>query len=243
MAAQVGARHTVIAYQLAVGEMAEFDIRDKGVPSDAVILRIRHSAAFAKGVAVTDLDATDSARAPDYRVRVIGVRTENGDSPDMQAQTTVTWAHHDADDDGRLSLNRALLAIADGRIEEAIVPANVAVEVTLAAVLTEHLQGLGIGKKRLEPFMVDAVTYSHQLNVLLPVLLAGTGAPAMDSELRGILDQLRKLRNGIGHRGKPEQPLTKETVGRCVAGAVFGFHYVRLARDFLVKHRASLASS
>ena len=114
MAAQVGARHTAILYRLGVGEVAEFDVRDKGVPADASILRIKHSCGLSTGLAVADLDAIDSARAPDYRVRVIGVRISDSDSTDMQAQTTVTWAHHDADDDGRRSLNRALLAIADG---------------------------------------------------------------------------------------------------------------------------------
>lgn len=151
----------------------------------------------------------------------------------MQASTTVTWAHHDSDDDGRRSLNRALLAMADGRLEEAMVPANVAVEVTLANVLQERLRVLGVSEKRIKPFMTDAATYSHQLNVLLPVVLAGTGAPPLPDDLRGILNRLRDLRNSVGHRGKAKEPLTRETVGECVAGAIFGFHYVRLAAESL----------
>ncbi|MDP9037210.1 MAG: hypothetical protein M3O50_20625, partial [Myxococcota bacterium] len=95
MAAQVGARHTVILYRLGVGDVASFDIRDKDVPADAQLLRIRHQAALAHGAAIVDLDATDSARQPTFLVHVLGVRLE-GEATDMQAQTTVTWAHHDA---------------------------------------------------------------------------------------------------------------------------------------------------
>ena len=243
MATQVGARHTAIMYPLAVGQAATFDVRDKGVPQDATILRIRHSAALADGVAVLDLDGTDSARAPEFVVRVIAVSLGVGGSSDAQIETTVTWAHHDADDDGRRSLNRALLALADGRLEEAIVPANVAVELALNAVLDEHLHAIGISNTRLKPFLTDAATYSHQLNVLLPMVLWGTGAPELQEHLRGVLNRLRDLRNGIGHRGRAKQPLTREVVGECVAGAVFGFYYVRLAGEFLSRRRNEFGST
>ncbi|HEY4242780.1 MAG TPA: hypothetical protein VGM88_23355 [Kofleriaceae bacterium] len=144
IASQVGARHT----------------------KNATILRIRHTAGLANGVSIVDIDGNDFARAPSFTVRVLGVALAEGASTDMQATTTVTWAHHDADDDGRRSLNQALMAIADGRLEEAIIPANVAVELTLAAVLEEHLRDIGVSNTRLTPFLRDAVTYSHQLNVL-----------------------------------------------------------------------------
>jgi hypothetical protein len=175
IAAQVGARHTTIWYRLGVGEMKAFDLRDKGVPADAMILRVAHSAALADGLGVVDLDATDSARVPGLAVRVLGVRLSESDATDMQAQMAVTWALHDADDDGRRSLNRALLAIASGRLDEAIIPANVAVEVTLARVLAEHLRGLRISERRIDPIMTDAATYSHQLNVLLPLVPPAQG--------------------------------------------------------------------
>jgi hypothetical protein len=238
LAAQVGARHTAILYRLGVGELATIDLREKGVPADAVILRVVHRASLAEGLGIVDIDATDSARAPGHSVRVLGVRLSETDATDMQAQTTVTWAAHDADDDGRRSLNRALLAVATGRLEEAIIPANVAVEVTLARVLAEHLRGLRLSEKRIAPFMTEAATYSHQVNVLLPLVLAGTPAPPMSDHLRGILNRLRALRNDAGHRGKAREPLTADVVGECVAGAVFGFHYVRLAADFLAEARA-----
>jgi len=242
IAAQVGARHTAILYRLGVGETVTFDLRDKGVPADAVILRVVHTALMPDGLGIVDLDATDSARPPDFVVRVLGVRLSETDAPDMQAQTAVTWALHDADDDGRRSLNRALLAIANGRLDEAIIPANIAVEVTLGRVLMEHLRALRISEKRIDPFMTDAATYSHQLNVLLPLVLDGTGAPPMSDALRGTLNRLRSLRNSVGHSGRTKEALTAEVAGECVAGAVFGFHYARLAADFLAARRAHTAA-
>ncbi len=239
IAAQVGARHTAIWYRLGVGQTATFDLRDKGVPADAMILRVVHSAGFADGLGIVDLDTTDSARLPGPTVRVLGVRLSEAEVPDMQAQTTVTWALHDADDDGRRNLNRALLAVANVRLDEAIIPANIAVEVTLGRVLTDHLRALRISEKRIEPFLSDAATYSHQLNVVLPLALANTVAPPMNDGLRGTLNRLRGLRNDAGHTGRTKEPLTNETVGECVAGAVFGFHYVRLAAEFLTEERAA----
>jgi hypothetical protein len=238
MAAQVGARHTAILYRLCVGEVASFDIRDKDVPADAQLLRITHRAALADGAAIVDLDATDSARRPGFLVRVLGVRLD-GEATDMQAQTTVTWARHDADDEGRRSLNRALLALADGRLDDAIVPANVAVEVTLARVLSEHLGRVGIARDRQRDFMTTAATYSHQLNVLLPMALHERGAPGMPDHIRGILNRLRDLRNDVGHRGTSRTTLTREVVGECLAAAVFGFHYVRLADQILARREAT----
>lgn len=238
LATQVGAHHTSVLYRLGVGEISTFDLRDKGVPCDAMLLRIVHRA-FPDKFTIADLDATDTARAPGFDVHVLGVRLGDNDATDMQAQTTVTWAIHDADDDGRRSLNRALMAVATGRPNEAIIPANVAVEVTLGRVLTEHMRAIGISEKRIDPFMTDAATYSHQVNVLLPLVLDGSGAPAMSDALRGTLNRLRGLRNAVGHTGKPKEPVTHEVVGECVAGAVFGFHYVRLAAEFLAASRAS----
>ncbi|MDP9036349.1 MAG: hypothetical protein M3O50_16230, partial [Myxococcota bacterium] len=179
-----------------------------------------------------DLDATDSARQPTFLVHVLGVRLE-GEATDMQAQTTVTWAHHDADDEGRRSLNRALLALADGRLEDVVVPANVAVEVTLTRVLSEHLGRVGISRERVRDFMTAAATYSHQLNVLLPAVLHERGARRMPDHIRGLLNRLRDLRNDVGHRGESRTALTRDVVGECLAAAVFGFHYVRLAGEVL----------
>ena len=223
--------------------MLSFDLREKGVPANAQLLRVVHHAS-GEAVAIVDLDATDSARAPTFAIRVLGVPVVGAeDVLDVQGQTTVTWAEHDADDEGRRSLNRALMALADDRLEETIVPANVAVEVTLNRVLGQHLEDVGIGKERAKAFMSDAATYSHQLNVLLPVLLHGTGAPPMSDHLRGLLNRLRDLRNAFGHRGQAKAPLTREVVAECLTAAVFGFHYVRIAAEFLPRRASSNAAT
>jgi hypothetical protein len=59
----VGARQTVILHPLGVGAIEAFDLRDKGVPVDAMILRVAHTAALTEGLGIVGLDATDSARA------------------------------------------------------------------------------------------------------------------------------------------------------------------------------------
>ena len=70
-----------------------------------------------------------------------------GESPrEVSASTSVTWAPHDRDDLGRRQLFDALDALAHGRLERALIPANVAVELTLGHVLTEHFEAIGIAR-------------------------------------------------------------------------------------------------
>ena len=60
----------------------------------------------------------------------------------------------------------------------------------------------------------------------------------MPGYVRAALNQLRGFRNDLAHKGFAEKkPPTSTKVAECLAGAAFGFHYVRLAEEHLTKLR------
>ena len=83
-----------------------------------------------------------------------------------------------------------------------------------------------ISNAYIKPFLDDAATYSHQLNVLLPLVAEWSRVPHLPDHIRGALNRLRRLRNDIAHRGKPEALLTPAEAAEVLCAALFGFRYV-----------------
>jgi hypothetical protein len=100
----------------------------------------------------------------------------------------------------------------------------------LSILMTKYVRQF-CSNKRTSDFLENAATYSYQLNVLLPILCAHYGLRNLSKDVRGTLNELRSLRNQVGHRGKLDKPLTRPTAGRIFVGALFGFHYVRYIRS------------
>jgi len=87
-----------------------------------------------------------------------------------------------------------------GNYEASLIPANVAVEARLFRFLEHNLTRVA-ANETIERFLTVHATYSHQLNVLLPLLVSHLGAPELSSDLRGRLNRLNSLRNDAAHRG------------------------------------------
>jgi len=87
----------------------------------------------------------------------------------------------------------------------------------LSVFLFGYLARRTISNAHIKPFLDDAATYSHQLNVLLPLVAEWS---------RMALNRLRRLRNDIAHRGKPEALLTPAEASEVLCAALFGFRYV-----------------
>jgi hypothetical protein len=83
-------------------------------------------------------------------------------------------------------------------------------------------------------FLDDAATYSHQLNVVLPLVAALGGAPRLPDHIRGLLNRLRRLRNQIVH-GKLKTPLSQAEIAELLCSALFAFRYVDLVQSRLAK--------
>ncbi|PZF81587.1 hypothetical protein C1I92_20580 [Jiangella anatolica] len=68
-------------------------------------------------------------------------------------------------------------------------------------------------------------TFSHQLKILLPSVMAERGAPAVTQELHEALGDLVSLRNAVAHR---HQPITRGQAIRVLLAAVFCYWYLAL---------------
>jgi hypothetical protein len=108
-----------------------------------------------------------------------------------------------------------------------VIPANVAVEARLSRLLTSFLEQF-VSKKRSASFLEEAATYSHQLNVLLPVFAALRGVPQLPDRIQGSLKTLRTYRNDIAHKGAPKKPIQQNDMANCLCAALFAFHYLNL---------------
>jgi hypothetical protein len=227
-----GVRCTQIFYRLPIGTTTELVLAAEGVPEDAQLLWVAHRTRPEGQAIIVDLGATDSSRPPMQQYVVTGLWNSPQPAPaDVQGQTTVFWAVHDADDVGRQLLVHALESVTNHRSRDAIVPANVAVESTLTRVVEDYVEWIGVGKDRRRSFLRDAATFSHQLNVLSPAIARHLSAPALPAHVRGALNRLRELRNDAAHAGVRE--LDRTELGTCLAAAIVGFRYARLLGECL----------
>jgi len=233
-----GVRCTQIFYSLPIGATKELALSAAGVPDEAQLLWVAHRARPEEHAIIVDLGATDSSRPPMHRYVLTGLWSGPQPAPtDVQGQTTVLWAVHDADDVGRRLLFHAMESFTNGRDRDAIVPANVAVESTLTRVVENYFEWIGVAKDRRRSFLRDAATFSHQLNVLSPAIARHLVAPELPLHVRGSLNRLRDLRNDAAHAGFHD--LDRSELGTCLAAAIVGFRYARMLGEYLDAKRGA----
>jgi hypothetical protein len=118
--------------------------------------------------------------------------------------------------------------------QAALVPANTAVEARLAKLINAAMKPRVPSSKKLGDFLQGAATYSHQLNILLPLLVDLAGAPKLSNPIRGQLNKLRRLRNAFSHEGRLEHPLGDGEAAELMCSSLFAFEYLRLVAPLLV---------
>lgn len=230
----VGAQSVVFRIALRPGERTQYKLSDHGLPPDARILYVNYT-----------------PEGPLFPVELHGnvptrraVRNETtlwpvpplnpADARPTEVNVLVSWVPHSQLDASWGSLVDAFEAYASGTYHSTVVPANVAVEAALSVFLFEYL-GRYAASDSVKRFLDDAATYSHQLNVVLPLVSAQGGAPGLPDHIRGHLNRLRRLRNQIAHDGKPETSLSQAETAELLCAALFGFRYVGLVQSRLAK--------
>ncbi len=116
----------------------------------------------------------------------------------------------------------AAKAFTTGDYRGAIVPAQIAVELKLGQVLTNHFSQFA-GKDVVRQFLSDGASYGHQLRFLTPSLFGAVGAPPLPDAVMIALQSLRKKRNKVGHEHHPTERC--EAAPMLLAG-LFGYRYL-----------------
>lgn len=236
----VGAQTTSFTMPLRPGIRAKYRLSEKGIPPEAKVLHVNYSPNTCGGAnPVFPLEwhgNVPTRRFVSDEVILHPVPVTDGEPPtESKLGVMITWVPHGAADHSWQSLFDAFEEFVAGRYASIVVPANVAVESSLFPVLTRLIDQF-VGKKRTDEFLSSAATYSHQLNVVLPLIVELRGLPRLPKHITGLLNRLRSLRNELAHSGGTRTPLDRKDAAQLLAAALFGFHYVRHVHWRLFPH-------
>lgn len=231
----VGAMLSVIEVRLVPNGTVWVDL-EKSIGANKRLLWIQYTGrGDGKGVVwPIEVHGNDPFRAPRAKFSLFGqVRGEVPAEP--ICQIGVTWVEHSPDDSSWTSLVDAFECFHDKDYTAMLVPANVAVESRMGRMLGDLLmKRVSLGKERVERFLQDGATYGHQIDVLLPLIVAMTGAPPLRDRVAAGLKQLRTLRNAIAHRGEPGRKVDQDLAGELLVAALLGVVYVEMLREILL---------
>lgn len=233
--ALIGANHTFTSITLRPGQRVTLNLEDHGVPKDSKVLDISYTPDMGGLFPVEERGNTPYRFNQEIRhtINLYPIPLRMKEQPrGTRVAVSVTWVLHTLDDEAWQNLVNACRAYYTQQYQAVIIPANVAIEVRLGRLLTAFLENI-VSKEHTRNFLTNSATYSHQLNVILPVLTSLKKVPTLPDNIRGHLNRLREHRNDIAHRGVSRKPLEKEDVRDCLCAALFGFHYLNLiARHF-----------
>jgi hypothetical protein len=232
---QIGAKSKIFTLVLKPNKRTNYKLSDYGIPESAKVLYINYTPYTEGGNGYFPIEMTGNIPTRKYsRSETVlwPVPIGEGNAEYTEVSVYVTWVEHSDLDESWGNLVSAFEHYSCEEYESCIVPANVAVESTLSIYLTSYLQNFA-GKDRVKTFLEDGATYSHQLNVVLPILTKLNGVAELPSHIRSGLNKLRALRNQMAHNGKTDKPLTKEVASEVLCSSLFGFRYIQYIKGVM----------
>ena len=228
----IGAKSTIFKVKLESGLPTHVNFSDHGVPKDAKILYINYTPhggdlfpiEMHGNVPIRHLVPTEVNLWP----RPSGAHATAA----SEVAIFLTWVRYSEDEHSWQSIVDAFEAFGQSRYDAAIVPANVAVELELSSLILSVLEPV-VGKGQAEDFVDGGVPYSHQLNVLMPLIASTNHLGLLPDHIRGSLNRLRKLRNDVAHSGRAAERLERNEVAELLCAALFGFRYLQIIRSRL----------
>lgn len=246
----VGLRHSVSTHPIDPGNVIEISLDEVGVPDTAVVVLVRSEPTVNPdffegrelGPTVTDpsifgdliTPPSTYLTTPSLTRKPLGrsIRLYTGDGGQFREEWKVavavklwvSWVDFEGKPEAWRLLGESLLANYHGDTRSALVLANTACEGQMWRLMDAVLKPYA-SKDHRKRFLSDGATYSHQLNVMLPLLADLLGWPALNDTIRGQLNRLRSLRNDQVH-GLPESDLATSEKSVLLLAAVFGVHYL-----------------
>jgi len=223
----LGAHNTIFETKLFLNTETRIDIYSEGLPKNAVILDINFTPSNMFCVEMTGNNRSQRNRGG--RLQLYGFETYTAKGREIftegKVNISVVWVEASPDNIAWKNLVSAFNAYANDNFEEAIIPANVAVESKLYRFIKNQLDGIS-SKDKTKDFLENGATYSHQLNILLPWIVSNSNFRKLDPSIQGLLNNLRSIRNSIAHQGHYLPKLTRERTAELITAALFGFRYL-----------------
>jgi hypothetical protein len=241
----VGAHITEFSTELRSLQPRPVRLVDYGVDADARILdRIltTFSPVGAEGLnlAIELMQPWKDKRPMEGGLLLAAVPVGKHPPDSVGVRVMLVWIQGSSLGPSRENLLLALRALHLERLDEAIVPANTAVEASLGPLLEAYFASHA-SRPNVQAFLTDA-GYGHQLNVVLASVAVTHDLPKFPDHIRGALNRLRGLRNDLVHRGSTRQRLEAGEVRELICAAAFGMEYFRFLRDRLSSQHVLTAS-
>ena len=203
-------------------------LSENGIPLDARILYINYTPDDGGLFPIEIHGNVPHRRTLGDEIRIYPIPISNNDTVSTtKTSVMITWVKHSADEHSLVNITDAFESYSTDQYQDSIVPANVAVESALSKLLSMYISKMA-SEKRTENFLANAATYSHQLNIVLPLIVKLKELPVLPDNIRGLLNKLRDLRNEIAHSGNIENELTKADTADVLCAALFGLKYISL---------------
>lgn len=227
----VGGFTTSLMIDMKVNETFMLDLGSIGIPEDSKILQINYTA-NGKGLLPIEVHGNTPLRhIIPKKIRLFGMPSgEPAESTPIAIQ--FYWVHKSNDNELWENLIESVESFTLKDYKSCIIPSNVAVEAMLTKIISSYLS-LYAAKDRVNEFLNDGAAYSHQLNVLLPLIANHETFPKLPDHIRGSLNELRGLRNDLAHEGRLEGEIAKKDISRLICASAFGLSYLILLKDHL----------
>ena len=222
----VGGYHTTFLIDMQRNSVFDLDLTEVAIPSDAKILQIGYTP-NGKGLFPIEMHGNVPPRhfIPN-KLRLFGYPFGEA-TESTPVAVSINWLPKERLITHWSNLVEAVEAFTNRNFAAMIIPANVAVESKLSHLLKVKLSKY-VSNDRVERFLSDGATYSHQLNVLLPILSHYEKLPVLPDFIRGNLNSLRSLRNELAHDGKLKVEMESQRAGELICSAFFSLAYLQM---------------
>lgn len=230
----LGAKQLIFTFEIRPGEGTSIDMHEKGLPTDAHLLGITYTP---QGPGAFPIEM--HGNTPNRRLRTqlvlhgVPLGEQTSESMLTEVAAVATYIEPRADNPAFRSLLAAFEAFREGLNENAIIQANVAVEMTVGDLVGRILE-ISTTKKRLDEFFSDA-TFGHQLNVLLPFFVDQTSVPRFPEEYLGRLSRLKNLRNDAAHRATLRGSPSKAEIAGLIFAAFMAQSWLTAIADPMIE--------
>jgi hypothetical protein len=221
----LGAMHSEFSFELEPDESFKLDLSNHGIPSNATVLTLDLHTQDADPNCYPQMLAHELPVSLKSKFAVYGIPLK-----DSQGKSTmsaeVTWVRNDDETFSWSHLVEAFQALASEQYRSVILPAYMALELTLTPLVRNSLKKF-ISSAAATSWVEQQPSSSLHLNVMLPLLADRVNAKQMPVEIRGKINALRGLRNNIVHEGVSPASITKDQAQQFVCASIFGLEYLR----------------
>ncbi len=237
----LGAHNLLCQFQLRRDELTVLDLHERGLPKDARVIHINYTPQEQGWLFPTECHGNVPYRQAIPSVLYIYGRRHGGGphAESARCSVSVTWVRGSVDP-AVSSLVAAFGEYAAERYESCIVPANVALEVTLERSMTGWLEALAVPKQRRVELLRE-LTYGFQLDPILGIAARLVGVPPLRQEILEALRALKKARDDLAH--PRERVPDAKTASKLLCAAVFGIQYVVLVNSAVADRLAATQQS